>query len=217
MREPALDIRGVVATLGQGLPVLTPDERAALVVHCQDHRVVCARCGQALQVSEIGADVHRNAGTFCPRCRADLTPALRQHLAECTWGRVQAREARERAREARHHAHETSKESQQLRDRADVLAREAEAAQRSSRDVKRGLAWPGLAALKLVSAALERTPGVRYCAPCLAKLAGAMEPNDVRRIMELPDVYRHRLALERAECGVCHTTRRTLSIARTEP
>jgi hypothetical protein len=197
--------------------VLTPEERAALVVHCQDHRVLCSQCSLALQVPEIGTDSSWSDRDFCPRCRADLTAPLRKHLAECTWMRVQAREARDRAQETRQRARETHKESHQLRDRADVLAREAEAAQQDSRDAKRGLARPAWAALGLVSAALGRTPGARYCAPCLAKLAGVIEPNDVRRIMELPDAYRPGLTLTRAECAACHTTRRTLSTARIDP
>ena len=34
---------------------------------------------------------------FCPMCRADLTPAVFKHLAECTLMRAQEREIGERA------------------------------------------------------------------------------------------------------------------------
>jgi hypothetical protein len=45
---------------------------------------------------------------------------------------------REHARELQEQARQTTKRSHELHDRADVLAREAEAAQQTSRDVKRG-------------------------------------------------------------------------------
>jgi hypothetical protein len=122
-----------------GVVMLTPDERAALVVYCHDHEVaVCPRCSAALQVAEISTDVILADRDFCVRCRADLTAVLRKHLTECTWMRVQVREVRERTQEIRQHAREASKASQQLRDRSEVLAREAEAAQVKSRHVKRG-------------------------------------------------------------------------------
>jgi hypothetical protein len=119
--------------------MLSLDERATLVIYCHDHAVaVCPACSAPLQASEIGNDLILGLHDFCPRCRADLTAVLRKHLIDCTWMRVQARDVRRRAQEIQQQARETSKESQQLRDRADVLAREAEAAVQKSRDVKRG-------------------------------------------------------------------------------
>jgi hypothetical protein len=74
--------------------MLTPDERAALVVYCHDHPVaVCPQCSGSLRVSRIIA-----RSDFCPTCRTDLTDSVRQHLTACTWMRVQGREVRERAR-----------------------------------------------------------------------------------------------------------------------
>jgi hypothetical protein len=119
--------------------MLNLDERVTLVIHCHDHAVaVCPSCAAVLQASDIGTDVVRGLRDFCSGCRADLTAVLREHLADCTWMRVQALEGRRRAREIQQQALETSKSSQQLRDRADVLAGEAEAAQQESREVKRG-------------------------------------------------------------------------------
>jgi CheY-like chemotaxis protein len=124
--------------------LLVPDERAALVGYCHDHAVaVCPGCSASLQASEIGTDLIFGHRDFCPGCRADLTPVLRKHLAGCTWIRVQGREGRDRAQNLRREARETSKRSQQLRDHADVLAREAEAVQQESRDVKRGVGTSG--------------------------------------------------------------------------
>jgi hypothetical protein len=118
--------------------MLTPDERAALVVYCHDHAVaVCPDCSASLQVNEIGVDLILGRRDYCHRCRADITRALRDHLAGCTWMRVQGREVRDRAQELRKQAREAQKASEGLRDRADVLAREAEVQQRRSRDVKR--------------------------------------------------------------------------------
>jgi hypothetical protein len=52
--------------------------------------------------------------------------------------RIQVREVRERAQELQEQARQTVKRSHELHDRADVLAREAEAARQASRDEKRG-------------------------------------------------------------------------------
>jgi hypothetical protein len=80
--------------------MLMPNQRALLVMHCNDHPVaVCPQCSEALTFDQIGADVILGKRDFCPICRADLTTAVLKHLAECTLKRVQAREARERARE----------------------------------------------------------------------------------------------------------------------
>jgi hypothetical protein len=78
--------------------MLMPDQRALLVKHCRDHPVaVCPRCSEALTFERIGADVIMGKRDFCPICRADLTAAVLEHLAQCTLMRVQRCEARERA------------------------------------------------------------------------------------------------------------------------
>ena len=88
--------------------MLTPDERMLLVTYCHDHPVaVCPRCSDALTFERIGADVIMGRRDFCPMCRADLTTALRQHLAECTLMGIQARELRERGHEMKQEARGT--------------------------------------------------------------------------------------------------------------
>ena len=78
--------------------MLTSDERAALVAYCNDHPVaVCPKCAELLTAKRLGTDFILGQATVCRMCRTDLTPTLRSHLANCTWVRVQAREARERA------------------------------------------------------------------------------------------------------------------------
>jgi hypothetical protein len=110
-----------------------------LVVHCDDHPVgVCPRCSAPVTVDQIRVGVVLARRDGCPMCKVDLTTMLRQHLADCTWMRVQRREVRERADELHEQARQTIKRSHELHDRADVLAREAEAARQTSRDVKRG-------------------------------------------------------------------------------
>ena len=119
--------------------MLRPGERAALFAHCHDHSVaVCPQCSESVTFDRIGTDIIGGVRDFCPQCRTDLTEALREHLANCTFIRVQARETRERAKQTREQAHKTAKQSQQLRDTADVLMREAEDAQQKARDAKRG-------------------------------------------------------------------------------
>jgi hypothetical protein len=90
-----------------GSTMLMPDERALLVTYCHDHPIaVCPQCSEALTFDRIGADVIMGKRDFCPMCRADLTNALREHLAECTLMRIQARETRARSREIRQEARE---------------------------------------------------------------------------------------------------------------
>jgi hypothetical protein len=67
--------------------------------------------------------------------------------------------------------------------------------------------------LDRISRFLQAKPGMRYCAPCLAKAAGIADANQVRQIMTLPrPEYRPGLTLETHACEACHTVRRTLSL-----
>ena len=69
-----------------------------------------------------------------------------------------------------------------------------------------------MAARDIILRFLRDKPGMRYCAPCLAKAAGIADPNEVRRIMALPrHEYRPGLMLGMTECVGCHLVRRTLS------
>lgn len=77
--------------------MLRQEERGLLLAHCRDHPVAaCPQCSERVTFERIGADVIMGRRDFCPICRADLTSAIRQHLAECTLMRVQEREARGR-------------------------------------------------------------------------------------------------------------------------
>src|SRR5262249_6675977 len=62
---------------------------------------------------------------MCPRCHQDLTEAIRAHRFRCSMRPPRCNSERGPWREA---AHRLVKESQELRDKADVLIREAEAA-----------------------------------------------------------------------------------------
>ena len=62
---------------------------------------------------------------LCPRCRTDLTDSVRAHLYACT---MLAAGVRRRAREVRGVALGLVKRTNELRDRADLLVREAEVA-----------------------------------------------------------------------------------------
>jgi hypothetical protein len=109
--------------------MLTLGQRAALLLHCPDHPIaVCPRCAKAVSVGDVRSDAFMDHLEYCPHCNADLTAALRTHLAECTWIIAQTRQTRERAqtirqdaREARQDAREAAKTSEQLQDRAEVF------------------------------------------------------------------------------------------------
>jgi hypothetical protein len=108
--------------------MLTLSERVVLVVHCGDHlAAVCPQCSETVSFDKIGTNVVASIPDFCPGCNTDLTARFRRHLAECTWIRLQVRAARASAQAKREGARETARASKQLRDRADLLGREAEA------------------------------------------------------------------------------------------
>jgi hypothetical protein len=77
--------------------MLTRDERALLARYCNDHPVaVCRKCSEALAFDQMAVDFFAGRRDLCPRCRADLTPLVREHLAECTIMLVQIRESVDR-------------------------------------------------------------------------------------------------------------------------
>ena len=100
--------------------VLTAEERLLLFTYCQDHRVACITCSTSLYLYELGRHTHR-----CPWCRSDLTDSVRDHLYDCA---TLPEKIRRRAKAVREAARTLVKQSHQLRDKADVVMREAEAA-----------------------------------------------------------------------------------------
>lgn len=94
---------------------------------CWDHVVVrCLICNVSFHYTGLASDILGAGGTnLCPRCRLDLTEAVRAHLFRCP---MVPSVVRLRTQELRDAAQRLVKESQQLRDRSDVLMREAEAA-----------------------------------------------------------------------------------------
>ena len=106
--------------------VLTPEERALVFVYCTGHVVAqCLVCDVSFRYNELAADILGGSrANMCPRCRRDLTEAVRAHLFRCA---MLPSEVRRRAQAVREAAQHLVKESQQLRDRSDVLIREAEA------------------------------------------------------------------------------------------
>ena len=106
--------------------VLTPEERALVFVYCSGHVVArCPACDISFRYTELAADILGGSRTnMCPRCRRELTEAVRAHLFRCA---MLPSEIRLRVQAVREAAQRLVKETQQLRDRSDVLIREAEA------------------------------------------------------------------------------------------
>jgi len=106
--------------------VLTPEERALVFAYCSGHVVArCAICDVSFRYTELATDILGGSRTnMCPRCRQDLTEAVRAHLFRCA---MLPSEVRLRAQAVREAAQHLVKETQQLRDTSDVLIREAEA------------------------------------------------------------------------------------------
>lgn len=118
--------KGITELNGDKSPTLTVDERALLFYYCLNHAVArCVACARSFFLSELTADLLSGRTHLCPQCRRDLTEVVRTHLYGCT---VLPAEVQQKAQALREAAHHLVKESRQLRDRADVLIREAEAA-----------------------------------------------------------------------------------------
>jgi hypothetical protein len=107
--------------------VLTPEERALVFVYCSGHVVArCPACDISLRYAELAADILGGSRTnMCPRCRRELTEAVRAHLFRCA---MLPSEVRLRAQAVREAAQRLVRESQQVSDRSEVLIREAELA-----------------------------------------------------------------------------------------
>ena len=92
--------------------------------YCWAHPIVCATCATPIQLYQLAADRSEPyKRTACPGCQAELIEAVREHLFTCT----QSPEVlRRRARDAREAARSLVKHARELRERADVLMREAE-------------------------------------------------------------------------------------------
>jgi len=115
--------------------LLSAEERALLSAYCRDHPVgKCIACAGDFKLSELALDVLGFLRYLCPRCRRDLTDSVRTHLYGCA---MLPEEVRRRTLAAREAAQSIVKESRQLRDTADVLRREAEAAPAALREAMR--------------------------------------------------------------------------------
>src|SRR5262249_13008437 len=100
--------------------VLTPEERALVFVYCSGHVVArCPTCDISYRYNELAAEMVGGSRTnMCPRCRQDLTEAVRSHLFRCA---MLPAEVRSRAVALRAAAQHLVKQSQQARDTSDVL------------------------------------------------------------------------------------------------
>jgi hypothetical protein len=119
--------------------ILTPEERALVFVYCSGHVVArCPACDISYRYTELAADMVGGSRTnMCPRCRQDLTEAVRAHLFRCA---MLPPAIRLRAQEVREAAQRLVKERQQARDGSDVVMREAEAAMfRSQRALREAM------------------------------------------------------------------------------
>jgi hypothetical protein len=107
--------------------VLTPEERALVFVYCSGHVVSrCPACDVSYRYTELAADILGGSRTnMCPRCRRELTEAVRAHLFRCA---MLPSEIRLRAQAVREAAQSLLRRSEQFRDNSDALIVEAEAA-----------------------------------------------------------------------------------------
>jgi hypothetical protein len=121
---------------------LSREERALLVHYCWDHPVgECVPCARRFRQKELLWGPLAGGTDRCPRCREDLTGSVRAHLYSCA---MLPSAVRGRAQEIRAATQQLVKHAGQLRDRADVLMREAEVAVALLRDAMKQSAVEGL-------------------------------------------------------------------------
>src|SRR5262245_28802332 len=82
--------------------VLTPEERALVFAYCSGHVVArCPACDLSYRYTELAADILGGGRTnMCPRCRQDLTEAVRVHLFRCAMLPAEVRRRAQAVREA---------------------------------------------------------------------------------------------------------------------
>jgi hypothetical protein len=104
---------------------LTPEERALVFLYCSGHVVArCPACDISFRYTELAADILGGSRTnMCPRCRRELTEAVRAHLFRCA---MLPSEIRLRVQAVREAAQRLVKEIQQLGELSDLQIREAE-------------------------------------------------------------------------------------------
>jgi hypothetical protein len=111
---------------------LLRQERVLLFGHCWGHSIICPACGNAVQLFELNSNrFERDKLRNCPRCQRDLTESVRDHLYNCSLSPEVLRRA---ALEVRETTRMLIKQVSELRNREEVLIREAEATLREVRD-----------------------------------------------------------------------------------
>jgi hypothetical protein len=114
---------------------LSPEERALLFFFCRQHPIGdCPRCTRSFRLFELASNPRNGQTHLCPLCQEDLSARIRAHLYNCAFLPA---EVRRRAHEVREAARSLVKRSRQLRDTADVLLAEAEAALEKLRQAMR--------------------------------------------------------------------------------
>ena len=116
---------------------LSPEEQALFFLYCWGHVAAkCGQCAREYRPSEHASDLRRGKEHLCPQCHADLLDSIRAHLYTCSTLPAEVRRQTQVAREA---SRALVKRGRALRDRADVLMREAEAALSALRETIRNL------------------------------------------------------------------------------
>ena len=63
---------------------MSSSERAMMIRCCYAHDVAfCHDCAQSYRIQRLGADRLEGKTEICPRCRADLSDSIRDHLRSC--------------------------------------------------------------------------------------------------------------------------------------
>ena len=118
---------------------LNHEERALLFMFCWDHPVAaCGTCRQSFRQHELATDLFSQRAHLCPRCHADLTVNIREHLFACA---IIPAEVRWRAEDARDAARRLIRRRHELSHQTDALVREVETAISALREAIKRVAW----------------------------------------------------------------------------
>ena len=183
---------------------LIRQERVLLFGHCWAHPMACPACGHRFQLFEMNSNrFERDRLKRCPCCQLDLTDSVRAHLYTCPLSPEVLRRAAQAARES---TRTLIKQIHELRDREDVLMREAEAALRESRDgIKQSVseALRRTIQTKLRERSLPHVDGPRPILGCPgdgSQCAACDQPISKEHLMMMIGTVLARMPLHAADC-----------------
>lgn len=109
--------------------MLSSTDRAIMIRSCHDHDVAfCDDCARSYRVHRLRVDWYQGKTELCPRCRADLSESIREHLRSCELAAtLRSQQLSAESRTLRDTSVALIKDARQMVDNAEVRTAEADA------------------------------------------------------------------------------------------